>query len=256
MALKRSSDADFKASSSLRYEVVRMLAHAREDFTEGLEICDGAMLESTGLYGLSALIRKRIDDGAVLQRRPLPAAVFGEGITCSGGHVYQLTWHEQLAVVYDARDFTPQRVLHYEGEGWGLTHDARHLIMSDGSATLRFRDPDDFHVVRSIEVRDGDTPVTRLNELEYARGLIFANIWQTDRVAVIDPADGVVRAWLDLGALSARFDKPANWSASDDVLNGIAYDAPRDLFYFTGKRWPALFELRLHGLPKPSRQPH
>ncbi|MFT4046616.1 MAG: glutaminyl-peptide cyclotransferase [Solimonas sp.] len=248
MASKRSSDAGFKTSSSIRYEVVRTLEHARDDFTEGLEICDGAMLESVGLYGSSALIRKQIDDGVVLRRRPLPAIAFGEGATCMGDRIYQLTWREQAALVYDL-DFTLLEVLRYEGEGWGLTHDAQYLIMSNGSATVTFRKPEDFSVVRSIEVHDGKTPVEKINELEYAHGLLFANIWQSDRVAVVSPADGRVLAWLDLAALSTRFDKPAHWNAVDDVLNGIAYDPRRDLFYFTGKRWPVLFELRLSNLP-------
>lgn len=256
MARKPSSDAGFKASTSLRYEIVRKLEHARENFTQGLEICDGALLESVGLYGHSALIRKRIDDGAELQRRRLPGDVFAEGITCMHGRIYQLTWREQYAIVYDAATLAAKSFLRYEGEGWGLTHDAQHLIMSDGSATLRFRDPEDFRVVRSIEVRDAGRLVRNLNELEYAHGLIFANVWQSDRIAIIDPASGAVRAWLELGELVTRFDRPKGWSVSDDVLNGIAYDARRDTFYITGKRWPALFELRLHGLPTPQpRQP-
>jgi glutamine cyclotransferase len=250
IAVKRSSDAGFKASTSLRYDIVRTLEHAREDFTQGLEICDGAMIESVGLYGVSALIRKQIDDGTVLQRRPLPAAAFAEGATCLKGRIYQLTWREQAALVYDD-DFTPLRVMRYDGEGWGLAHDDQHLIMSNGSATLTFRDADDFSIVRRIEVHDGDVAIDHLNELEYAHGLIFANLWQRDRVAVIDPADGAVLAWLDFAALSARVDKPAGWNAIDDVLNGIAYDDVHDLFYITGKRWPQMFVIRVHGLPKP-----
>ena len=249
-ALKRSADAGFSDSSSLRYELVRTLPHARDAFTEGLEICDGEMLESVGLYGVSALIRKRIDDGEVLQRHDLPAPVFAEGTTCLKGLIYQLTYREQIVVVYD-NALAVQKVMRYDGEGWGLTHDDTQLIMSNGSATLSFRSPQDFRVTRTLEVRDRGSPVPRLNELEYVHGLIFANVWQTDRIAVIDAADGAVRAWLDLRDLSSHFDKPADWNPVDDVLNGIAYDAVRGSFYVTGKRWPLMFELRIPQLPKP-----
>ncbi|MGH8447306.1 MAG: glutaminyl-peptide cyclotransferase [Solimonas sp.] len=248
--MKRKPDAGFKASSSIRYDIVRTLFHAHSDFTQGLEICDGAMVESVGLYGVSALIRKQIGTGEVLQRYALPASVFAEGATCMGDRIYQITWRERAAVVYDDT-LKPLAVLHYEGEGWGLTHAGKELIMSDGSATLFFRKPDDFSITRTIAVHDGATPIDKLNELEFAHGLIFANIWQADRIAVIDPADGAVLAWLDLAALSSRFDRPADWNPIDDVLNGIAYDAGSDHFYVTGKRWPAMFELKLSNLPKP-----
>lgn len=250
IALKPSSDAGFKASTSLHYEVVRTLPHARSDFTQGLEICDGTMIESVGLYGVSALIRKDIDCGEALQRYRLPPAFFAEGATCADDHIYQLSWRERTAVVYD-RQLQPRAVLHYEGEGWGLTHDGEHLIMSDGSATLFFRRSDDFGIARTIEVHDGTNAIDRLNELEYAHGLIFANIWQSNRIAVIDPADGRILAWLDLSALAQRIERGADWDANDNVLNGIAYDAGRDRFYVTGKRWPAMYELRIAKLPEP-----
>lgn len=250
IALKPSSDAGFRASASLRYDVVRTLPHARSDFTQGLEICDGAMIESVGLYGVSALIRKDIDSGEALRHYRLPPAFFAEGATCVDDRIYQISWRERTAVVYD-RQLQPLAVLHYEGEGWGLTHDDEHLIMSDGSATLFFRRRDDFGIARAIEVHDGTNAIDRLNELEYAHGLIFANIWQSSRIAVIDPADGAVLAWLDLSALSQRFERGADWDATDNVLNGIAHDAARDRYYVTGKRWPVMYELRLARLPKP-----
>ncbi len=249
-ALKQRPDAGSSTLARVSYDITRSLAHDPVRFTEGLEWCKDAMLESVGLYGDSALIRSDIARDEILQRHALPGNVFGEGLTCFEDHIYQLTWREQAAVVYDDA-LQPLRLLHYEGEGWGLTHDTEHLIMSDGSATLFFRNADDFSVVRTVEVHDGALPVTRLNELEYAQGLIFANVWQSDRVALIDPADGAVLGWLDLSALGTRFTKPSGWQPSDDVLNGIAYDASRDRYYFTGKRWPLMFELRLRGLPKP-----
>lgn len=250
IALKPSSDAGFEASAALRYEIVRTLPHARSDFTQGLEICDGTMIESVGLYGVSALIRKDIDSGEALQRYRLPPAFFAEGATCADDYIYQLSWRERTAVVYD-RQLQPRAVLHYEGEGWGLTHDGEHLIMSDGSATLSFRRRDDFSIVRTIEVHDGARAVERLNELEYAHGLILANIWQSDRIAAIDPADGAVLAWLDLSALTQHIEHGSDWDATDNVLNGIAHDAARDRYYVTGKRWPVMYELRLAKLPRP-----
>jgi glutaminyl-peptide cyclotransferase len=248
IALKPRPEAGFKASSRLAFEIKRVLPHDPLAFTEGLELCDGAMLESLGLYGSSALNLRTLDSIEVLARHALPSTVFGEGATCFGDRVYQLTWRERTVVVYD-RKLQPLTVLHYDGEGWGLAHDDRRLIMSNGSSQIVFRDPEDFSIVRTISVRDGETPVDKLNELEYAHGLIFANVWQSTRIAIIDPADGRVCAWIDLDGLSDRFDKPAGWNARDDVLNGIAYDPARDSFYVTGKRWPLMFELKLGRLP-------
>lgn len=253
-ALKRKPDAGFKTSPSITFEVTRTLAHDPRAFTEGLELCDGTMIESVGLYGASALIRRPIESVEVLASHLLPDKYFGEGVTCFGDRIYQLTWREQTAVAYN-NALQPQEVLHYSGEGWGLTHDAEHLIMSNGSAQIVFRDARDFSIVRTLDVHDGDTPVDRLNELEYVNGLIFANVWQRDRIAVIDAHDGAVRGWLQLGGLADRFAKPANWNASDDVLNGIAYDAKRDRYYVTGKRWPLIFELKLDGLPSSAATP-
>lgn len=250
IARKPSSHKGFKASSTVVFTIERTLPHAPDHFTEGLAICGDTMIESIGLYGVSALIRKQIDDGAVLARHDLPEHFFGEGATCFGDRIYQLTWREHAAVVYD-NAFNIVEVLHYADEGWGLTHDADTLIMSDGSETISFRDPRDFRITRTIRVHDGATPITRLNELEYAHGLIFANVWQQDRIAIIDPADGAVLGWLELAALVEKFAKPADWDARDDVLNGIAYDGAHDRYFVTGKRWPLMFELQLPALPAP-----
>ncbi|NGY05056.1 glutaminyl-peptide cyclotransferase [Solimonas terrae] len=253
-ALKLKQDEGFKASSTVVFTITGTLKHDVQSFTEGLVVCNGTMIESVGLYGVSALIRRQIGGDEVLARYPLPASAFGEGATCFGDRVYQLTWREHAALVYD-NALELVEVLHYAGEGWGLTHDDRQLIMSDGSATISFRDAADFSINKTIDVHDGATPITRLNELEYAHGLIFANIWQQDRIAIIDPADGAVLGWLELGELAQRFAKPANWDASDDVLNGIAYDATRDRYYVTGKRWPLMFELKLSRLPHATGAP-
>lgn len=247
--LKRSPDAGFTASSSLRHTLVRVLPRARNHFTQGLEIDRENLLESTGGYGVSALFAQELGREAVLRERSLPPSVFAEGLTVFGDSIYQLTWREGRVFVWN-RDFELLREFAYTGEGWGLTHDETQLIMSDGSARLFFRDPDSFAVTRVITVRDGETPIERLNELEYVRGLIFANVWQTDRIAIIDPADGAVLAWLDLGDLR-EYLPPKTTAPVDDVLNGIAFDARRDVLYVTGKHWPRLFELKLENLPVP-----
>ncbi|NKF22190.1 glutaminyl-peptide cyclotransferase [Solimonas marina] len=250
-ALKRSAGAGFKASTNVAYTITKTLPHDTEAFTEGLELCDASMIESVGLYGRSALIRRAMETQTVVDRRSLPGDVFGEGVTCFGDRIYQLTWRSQIAYVYDHALHEITR-LRYQGEGWGLTHNADQLIMSNGSDVISFRDPQDFHVIRTIAVRDGDTPVFKLNELEYANGMIFANVWETDRIAIIDAGNGQVRGWLDLAGLDARFKKPTHWDPADDVLNGIAHDAARDRWYVTGKRWPLMFELKLKDVPSPA----
>lgn len=247
-ALKRSPDAGFKASRVVAFEVVNVHEHAHDHFTQGLEFSDGRLIESSGGYGVSALIEEEIGDSRARRTRRLPAAVFAEGLTQLHGVIYQLSWREQQLFVW-SRDFELLRVMPYEGEGWGLSNDGRELIMSDGSDRLLFRDPTSFAITRTLPVHENGTPLTQLNELEYARGLIFANVWQRDRIAVIDPGDGQVLAWLDLAALRARL--PPDTPPRDDVLNGIAYDAARDRWFVTGKNWPRIFELRLGALPTP-----
>lgn len=252
-ARKPSSDAAFTASNNLRYEIVRTHTHDASRFTQGLEFRDGALLESAGLYGSSALIATRIGDSKPLRERRLPNDVFAEGLTMLGERIYQLSWREGLLFIYD-RNFKPLATLPYQGEGWGLANDGSQLIMSDGSARLSFRSADDFRVLRSVEVHDGGRRVAMLNELEYAAGLIFANVWLTDRIAVIDPADGRVLAWLELGELRQQLPATTRHN-SDAVLNGIAYHAATQHFYVTGKLWPRLFELRIDGLPRPQPLP-
>lgn len=254
-SLKRNTDAAFSNVDRLHYRVIRSLPHAPESFTEGLEMLDGKLLESSGLYGRSALILREIEHPEPLRDYRLPAELFGEGITVFDRRIYQLSWREQLAMVYD-ESFKPLRVFRYQGEGWGLAHDDTQLIMSDGSARLYFRDPDDFSITRVLDVHADGRQVTRLNELEYAHGLIFANVWQTDDVLLIDPISGEVRGRLDLSPLRQQVQPRGGWQSADDVLNGIAWDAQRDVFYVTGKRWPRLFELRLESpLPAPHPSP-
>ena len=224
------------------YTVIRAYPHDREAFTQGLAFDDqGALYESTGQRGESSLRRVELSSGAVLQRHDLPAALFGEGVAVFGGRIIQLTWQAGRAFVYDKASFDLLREFTYRTEGWGLTHDGRRLILSDGTATLFFLHPDTFAETARLTVRDHRGPVIRLNELEYVRGEIFANVWQTDRIARIDPRTGHVTGWIDLTGLLP----PSDRRQPVDVLNGIAYDPRTDRLFVTGKWWPKLFEISL-----------
>ncbi len=206
------------------YTIINRYPHDTVAFTEGLLIdSDNATLyESTGLNGESSLRREDLATGQVLARIDIPAEYFAEGLTLFHGKLYQLTWQSHTGFIYDAGCFCQTGAFAYDGEGWGLAHDDSALIMSDGTEHIRFLDPDSLAVTRIITVTDGGQPVLLLNELEYVRGEIYANVWMTDRIARIDPATGTVRGWIDLtGLLSAAEHGPS----PDNVLNGIAYDA-------------------------------
>jgi glutamine cyclotransferase len=220
--------------------VVARRPHDPKAFTQGLLFADGALFESTGRYGESSLRRVDPETGRVARRVALPPQVFGEGLALFHGELYQLTWREGRCFVYDATTLEKRRELTYEGEGWGLTTDGGSLlVMSDGSSTLRFVDPASFRVGREVRVHDGERAVDRLNELEWARGEILANVWGASTIARIDPGSGAVLGYLDLSGLpEPQHDDP------DAVLNGIAYDAERDRLFVTGKRWSSVFEIR------------
>jgi glutamine cyclotransferase len=230
------------AAQGKGFEVVRSYPHDPEAFTQGLIFQNGVLYEGTGLNGRSSIRKVELATGKVLQRRDLPAAYFGEGITAWRGRLVQLTWREGTGFVYDQASFRPVSRFTYPGEGWGLTHDGRRLIMSDGTAQLRFLDPTTFAEQGRITVTENGRPLPYLNELEFVRGEVFANVWTTDRIARIDPATGRVTGWLDLSGLLSPADRAGR---SVDVLNGIAYDASRDRLFVTGKLWPKLFEVRL-----------
>lgn len=232
------------AAPTLNFRVVAMHPHDVDDFTQGLIFHDGRLFESVGGYGRSAIIEKNLHDGTSLQHRALLPEYFGEGLTMVGERLLQLTWTSGAGLIYD-RALKPLGRFRYRGEGWGLAHDGQRLILSDGSARLRFLNRDNFAETGSIAVHDGGRPVALLNELEYARGHLWANVWHSDRIAMIDVATGRVRAWLDLAVLRAQLGTPPKWDAAENVLNGIAYDAPRDRFLVTGKRWPTLFEIAI-----------
>lgn len=220
--------------------VVKTYPHDPSAFTQGLTLDDGWLYEGTGGYGRSSIRRIDLDSGQVAQLATLDRAYFGEGIAILDERLYQLTWQQGTVFVYDVKSFHPLARFRYAGEGWGLTTDGELLIVSDGSNELRYFEPADFTVVRTVAVTDGGTPVVRLNELEYINGEIWANVWGEERIARIDPRSGKVLAWLDLSGLH-----PRDRRGMDDVLNGIAYDAAANRVFVTGKHWPRLFELRV-----------
>jgi len=212
-----------------------------QNFDKPLDQFDGARAVSGP--ALRTLVALREGDGDAAAGRfyaALGERYFGEGIAILGGRLYQITWMNGAAVVYNLDTFEVERTMQYDGEGWGLTHDGKELIMSDGSATIRFRDPQTFAVTREIEVRDNGMPLAMLNELEYIDGEIWANIWYDDRIARISPADGKVLGFIDLSTLY-----PKSARGSEAVLNGIAYDAAAKRLFVTGKNWPQLYEIEV-----------
>lgn len=222
------------------YSVVAEHPHDPRAFTQGLVLDRGVLFEGTGLFGRSSLRRVDRVSGAVLQRHDLPSTLFGEGITVFHDRILQLTWQSGTGFVYDRDTFAERRQFTYETEGWGLTQDGTRLVMSDGTPRLRFLDPETLERTSEIEVTWQGAPVERLNELEFIDGHVFANVWLTDRIAIIDPANGAVVAWLDLEGLLPPEDR-----ADADVLNGIAFDPDRGHLLVTGKLWPRLFEIEV-----------
>ena len=223
------------------YNIVNIYPHDPGAFTQGLVFENGVLYEGTGGFGNSTLRRVELETGAILQIRELSAQFFGEGITIYGNKIIQLTWQSNIGFVYDKNSFELLQGFNYSTEGWGITHDGERLIMSDGTSTLHFLDPETFEEIGQLEVFDNDGPVIRLNELEYIQGEIYANVWQTDRIARIAPETGQVIGWVELGGLLTTEDR----LEPVDVLNGIAYDANTDRLFVTGKLWPKLFEIEL-----------
>ena len=237
----------------LVWRLVASHPHDTAAFTQGLVLHADVLFESTGLYGHSELRRVEPASGRVLARQPLAANLFGEGLARVGEHLYQLTWRSGRGFVYRAADLERVAEFRYDGEGWGLAFDGQQLYMSDGSARLRVVDPHGFRERARLLVHDDGAPVQRLNELEFADGHLYANVWQTDRIARIDPATGRVTGWLNLSGLLSPM-----WSAAVDVLNGIAWDADRRQLWVTGKLWPRVFVIEIaddakHDAPSPPR---
>jgi len=232
------------------YRVVHVFPHDAEAFTQGLVYLDGFLYEGTGLNGRSSIRKVRLENGEVLQIQRVDSQYFGEGIAIVGNSLFELTWQAEVGFIYDRASFQRTGTFTYKGEGWGLTYDGKRLIMSDGSPYLRFIDPATRKEMSRIQVRDGGVPVERLNELEYVKGEVLANVWQTNRIARISPSTGRVLGWIDLsGLLTPREAQVAE--AAGGVLNGIAYDAQGDRLFVTGKLWPKLFEITVVSSPRP-----
>jgi glutaminyl-peptide cyclotransferase len=222
------------------YRIVKIYPHDRAAFTQGLVYLDGVLYEGTGQNGQSSIRKVRLENGEVLQQQPLDPKYFGEGIVIWKKSLIQLTYTAEIGFVYDLVSFQRVRTFNYSGEGWGLTHDGARIIMSDGSSSLRFLDPETLRETGRLAVKDAGVPVRDLNELEFVKGEILANVWRTERIARISPKTGQVTGWIDMSGLLDPHDR-----AGIDVLNGIAYDAAGDRLFVTGKLWPKLFEIRI-----------
>ncbi len=226
------------------YKVLATYPHNRASFTQGLYYKNGFLYEGTGQYGTSALLKVELNSGKIVTRIPIKDEYFGEGIAELNGQIFQLTWLNGLCLSYNAATMEPLKSYSYGSQGWGLTTDGKHLIMSDGSNMLTILNPNDFQQLCQIQVYDSKGAVEQLNELEYVDGLVWANIWQSDRVVAIDIATGAVVAEVDFSKLLTTAERKT-LDDIDHVLNGIAYDKSRDVFYITGKCWPKMFEIQI-----------
>jgi len=242
-----SSGASAHRLEFLRVEVLRTFSHDRRAYTQGLLWHEGKLFESTGQYGHSTVRRLDPQSGRVEQRFELPRRFFGEGLALQGGRLVQLTWHEGTAIGYDLDTLQPSQRMSYSGEGWGLCWDGSRFIMSDGSSLLTFRDADQFKPLGRLQVSFRGRPLEQLNELEFAQGWVYANVWQEDFIVRIDPESGRVTGHIDAAGLL-----PPSQAQGVDVLNGIAYNPHSDTFYLTGKYWPQMFEVRF--VPKASQK--
>ncbi|MFY9609725.1 MAG: glutaminyl-peptide cyclotransferase [Blastocatellia bacterium] len=228
-------------AKQLSYEVLNSYAHDPDAYIQGLVWYDNGFYESTGLYGSSTLRRVEFPSGKVVKSIDLDSTLFGEGLALVGDYLVQLTWQAHRGFVYDRETFKLVREFSYDTEGWGLAYDGKNLVMSDGSSTLTYLDPQTYQPVRRLRVTMNGRPITELNELEFIDGELWTNVWQTDLILMIDPATGQVKSFLNLGAIRA----PSERKGTDDVLNGIAYDSEQKRIFVTGKLWPRLFEIRI-----------
>jgi glutaminyl-peptide cyclotransferase len=236
-----SGEGVLQAVPAYSYRVVNTFPHDTGAFTEGLVFDNGVLYEGTGLYGESSIRKVDLATGAVTQIYNLPIKYYGEGITIFKDKIIQLTLESNAGFVYNKDSFDLLREFSYPTQGWGITHDDKHLIMSDGTSTLYLLDPENYTTVGRIEVRDKGVPLEMINELEYVEGKIYANIWKTDNIAIIDPESGHVTGWINLSGLLSKGD----YGPYTDVLNGIAYDANTGRLFVSGKLWPKLFEIKL-----------
>lgn len=234
-----------KAPVSCNYEVIRTFPHDPKAYTQGLLYQDGYMYEGTGQYGESSIRKIDLKTGKILSELSIDNQLFGEGITIYQDKIYQITWRSRKGFTYDLKTFTLESTFEYNSEGWGITTAGDHLIMSDGSNKLYHITPSNFNIMKETEVYDHQGEVTQLNELEYVDGLVWANVWLTDRIIAIDPETGAVVKEIDMSGLLTANEK-SRLNDKDDVLNGIAYNPEKKTFYVTGKRWPRLFEIKIH----------
>lgn len=241
LSAQTASRSTSRQTPTYGFEVVEAYPHDENAFTQGLVYHDGFLYEGTGLEGRSSLRKVRLETGEVLQRVDLPYEYFGEGIAIVRDQILELTWKSQVGFVYDLHTFRRLRQFSYPGEGWGLTSNGADVYMSDGTADIRILGAANLREKRRIHVHDGPKPINQLNELEFVEGQIFANIWQTNRIACISPQTGEVVAWIDLTGLLS----PMYQLQPGAVLNGIAYDSARKRLFVTGKLWPRLFQIRL-----------
>lgn len=225
----------------LQYEIIDDFPHDPEAFTQGLVWEDGFLYEGTGLYGQSSLRKVEPETGIIFYQRNLPENFFGEGITIFKDRIYQLTWKGQTGFIYDVETFQLLETFSYDYEGWGITHDGEYLIISDGTHVLRFLDPFTLEEIKQIEVYERQSSIDQINELEFIQGYIYANIWQTDKIAIIEPESGEISSWLDLSSIKDLLDS----NQKIDVLNGIAYDSNNNELFITGKLWPKMFKIKI-----------
>lgn len=235
-----------KAPRKYTYEIVKTLSHDPKAYTQGLVYQDGFMYESTGQYGESGIRKTDMNTGKILSTLNIDSKFFGEGITIYGDKIYQLTWTSHKGFVYDVKSFSLESTFNYSTQGWGITTMGEKLIMSDGSNKLFHIAPSSFNVIQETEVYDNNGPVTRLNELEYIDGLIWANVWMQDRIVLIDPNSGEIKGEVDLSRILTAEEKN-RLGDSDNVLNGIAWNPEKKTVYVTGKRWSKMFELKIKG---------
>lgn len=233
-----------KAPDKYAYEVIKVFPHDTKAYTQGLVYHDGFIYEGTGKEGESTLRKTNVATGEILSVLSIDNNLFGEGVTIYKDKIYQITWTSRKGFVYDLKTFTLESTFSYNSEGWGITTAGDKLIMSDGSNKLYHITPSNFNIIKQVEVYDNNGPVEQLNELEYVNGLVWANVWLTDRIVAIDPETGAVKAELDMSALLKPAER-AKINDKDDVLNGIAYNPEKDTYYLTGKHWPKLFEVKI-----------
>jgi glutamine cyclotransferase len=228
------------------YDIVHTYPHDTSAFTEGLFYLNGYLYESTGLEQHSSIRKVRLETGEIVQKHDVPPQYFGEGIVNWKDHLISLTWKSQVGFVYDLRSFRPERQFTYDGEGWALTQDGTRILMSDGTPEIRLLNPQTLLPTGRILVTLDGKAINNINELEWVKGEIYANVWQTNWILRIDPHDGHVVGAINMAGLLAPSDIVRGQT---DVLNGIAYDAKHDRLFVTGKNWPKLFEIRVHAEP-------